>query len=230
MKSLLRKLSYDEILMLEKQGCSCGDWNDVFVSDAFSVGYISNVSFSGHVELGVFGGEILLPGGVRKHSGIRNAVLHNVTVGNDCVIENVNNYIANYSIGDNTVIINIDCMFTDGVAAFGNGVKVSVMDETGGREVMISDKLSAHQAYIMALYRQAESGREDEGTGALLFGKTCIGHRVCGAECEHSQCRLYPQCTHWRLCDGARSIEAVQRRYQQQCRRAGACGRWGYHG
>ena len=153
MKSLLRKLSYDEILMLEKQGCSCGDWNDVFVSDAFSVGYISNVSFSGHVELGVFGGEILLPGGVRKHSGIRNAVLHNVTVGNDCVIENVNNYIANYSIGDNTVIINIDCMFTDGVAAFGNGVKVSVMDETGGREVMISDKLSAHQAYIMALYR-----------------------------------------------------------------------------
>ena len=164
MKSLLRKLSDDEILMLEKQGCSCGDWNDVFVSDAFSVGYISNVSFSGHVELGVFGCEILLPGGVRKHSGIRNAVLHNVTVGNDCVIENVNNYIANYSIGDNTVIINIDCMFTDGVAAFGNGVKVSVMDETGGREVMISDKLSAHQAYIMALYRHrpkvAEKMRE----------------------------------------------------------------------
>ena len=151
MKSLLRKLSDDEILVLEKQGCSCSDWSDVFVSDAFSVGYISNVSFSGHVELGAFGGEILLPGGVRKHSGIRNAVLHNVTVGNDCVIENVNNYIANYSIGDNTVIINIDCMFTDGVAAFGNGVKVSVMDETGGREVMINDKLSANQAYIMSL-------------------------------------------------------------------------------
>ena len=33
------------------------------------------------------------------------------------------------------------------------GLEVSVLNETGGREVMIHDRLSAHQAYIMALYR-----------------------------------------------------------------------------
>ena len=28
-----------------------------------------------------------------------------------------------------------------------------MLNETGGREVLINDKLSAHQAYILALYR-----------------------------------------------------------------------------
>ena len=40
----------------------------------------------------------MLPGGIRKHSGLRNATLHNVTVGDDTLIENVSNYIANYDI------------------------------------------------------------------------------------------------------------------------------------
>ena len=39
------------------------------------------------------------------------------------------------------------------LSSFGNGVEVAVLNETGGREVPISDKLSAHLAYIMALYR-----------------------------------------------------------------------------
>ena len=41
----------------------------------------------------------------------------------------------------------------DGQSEFGNGVEVSVLNEMGGREVPISNKLSAHLAYIMALYR-----------------------------------------------------------------------------
>ena len=36
---------------------------------------------------------------------------------------------------------------------FGNGVEVNVLNETGGREVLINDKLSAHFAYIYSLYR-----------------------------------------------------------------------------
>src|SRR5690606_30447703 len=34
-----------------------------------------------------------------------------------------------------------------------NGVQVNVLNETGGREVHINDKLSAHFAYIYSLYR-----------------------------------------------------------------------------
>ena len=44
-------------------------------------------------------------------------------------------------------------MFNDEDAVFGNGVEVSVLNETGGREVMIYDRLTAQIAYIMALYR-----------------------------------------------------------------------------
>ena len=95
----------------------------------------------------------MLPGGIRKHSGLRHVTLHNVTVGDNCCIENIQNYIANYEIGHDTFIENVDIILVDGVSKFGNGVEVSVLNETGGREVLINDKLSAHQAYILALYR-----------------------------------------------------------------------------
>jgi hypothetical protein len=79
--------------------------------------------------------------------------LHNVTIGNGCYIKNVHNYIANYMIGEETYIENVDNIVVDGKTRFGNGVEVSVLNETGGREVAISDKLSAQLAYIMAMYR-----------------------------------------------------------------------------
>jgi hypothetical protein len=69
------------------------------------------------------------------------------------VIENVQNYIANYTIGDNCFIQNVDVILVDGITTFGNGVQVNVLNETGGREVHINDKLSAHFAYIYSLYR-----------------------------------------------------------------------------
>ena len=44
-------------------------------------------------------------------------------------------------------------MLVEGKATFGNNVEVSVLNETGGREVPIYDGLSASLAYIIALYR-----------------------------------------------------------------------------
>ena len=101
----------------------------------------------------MFEDEFQLAGGVRKHAGLSYVVLHNVTVGDNCLIENVKNYIANYDIGESTFIENVDIILVDKKSRFGNGVEVSVLNETGGREVVIHDHLSAHQAYIMALYR-----------------------------------------------------------------------------
>lgn len=79
--------------------------------------------------------------------------LHNVSVGDNCCIENIQNYIANYEIGSDTFIENVDIILVDRLSTFGNGVEVAVLNETGGREVLMNDKLSAHQAYILALYR-----------------------------------------------------------------------------
>ena len=52
--------------------------------------------------------------------------------------ENIQNYIANYEIGHDTFIENVDIILVDGVSKFGNGVEVSVLNETGGREVLIN--------------------------------------------------------------------------------------------
>ena len=148
-----RRLTEAERDMLQAQNCTAVDWNDVLVCDDFSPEYVRYTRFSGTVRLGSFSKEFELPGGMKKHSGLYHATLHNVTVGNDCCIENVKNYIANYRIGDDVFIENVDIILTDGVSSFGNGVEVSVLNETGGREVMIYDRLTAQIAYVMALYR-----------------------------------------------------------------------------
>ena len=148
-----RKLTEEEINRLKDQSCLADDWGQVEVAEHFSTEYVHHTRFSGHVRLGVFQKEFMLPGGIGKHSGLRHVTLHNVTVGDNCCIENIQNYIANYEIGEDTFIENVDILLVDGISTFGNGVEASVLNETGGREVPINDKLSAHLAYIMALYR-----------------------------------------------------------------------------
>lgn len=148
-----RKLTSCEIEILKANACTAVDWNDIDVSEDFSPEYVFHTRFSGKVRMGAFRREFEMAGGIRKHSGLYHTTLHNVTIGDNCCIENVNNYIANYVIGHDTFIENVDIILTDGMTSFGNGVEVSVLNETGGREVMIYDRLTAQIAYIMALYR-----------------------------------------------------------------------------
>lgn len=148
-----RKLTVQEIQLLKEHSCTAENWADIEVATDFTPDYIYYTRFSGKVRLGVFEGEFTLAGGMKKHAGLYHTTLHNVTVGDHCCIENVKNYIANYIIGNHVFIENVDIILVDGKSRFGNGVEVAVLNETGGREVMIHDRLSAHQAYIMALYR-----------------------------------------------------------------------------
>lgn len=148
-----RSLTAAEIEQLQNQGCTADSWNNILVHPDFLTHHISHVSFSGNVKLGVFTGTHTLSGGVVKHSGIRNAAIHSCQIGDNSCIENVHGYIANYAIGCNVIIQNLHLMYVEGVSNFGNGVEASVLNETGGREVMINDKLSAHFAYILSFYR-----------------------------------------------------------------------------
>ena len=149
----MRQLTTAEIQRLESQTCSAEDWSLVLISDESSLKYIRGVRFSGDIRLGSFQKSFEMPGGIHKHTGIFNATLHNVSIGDDCCIENIKNYIANYYIADNCFIENVDIILCDGPTSFGNGVEVCVLNETGGREVTIHDQLTAHEAYIEAMYR-----------------------------------------------------------------------------
>ena len=148
-----RPLTRAEVDQLISFGCRAEDWGTVETSDPESLKYIRNVRFSGTVRFGKFEAQFTLPGGLHKHAGIRNATLHNVTIGDNSLVENVTDYIANYDIGHDTYIENVDLIFVDGNCSFGNGVEVSVLNETGGREVKIYDRMSAQIAYVLAMYR-----------------------------------------------------------------------------
>ena len=148
-----RHLTSKEIEQLERQLCTASDWDRVLVSENFTPDHVFSSRFTGDIRLGAFEGEFSLAGGMKKHAGLYHVTLHNVEVGDNCCIESVNNYIANYRIGHDTFIENVDIILCDGESSFGNGVEVSVLNETGGREVTIFDRLSAQQAYVMALYR-----------------------------------------------------------------------------
>ena len=148
-----RALTAEEIAVLKEQSCTCSEWERVRVTDGFNPKYVRYTRFSGEIRLGRFDASFTLPGGMKKHSGLYHATLHNVTIGDNCCVENVKNYIANYIIGEDTFIENVDIILVDAPTTFGNGVQVSVLNETGGREVTIYDRLSSQQAYVMALYR-----------------------------------------------------------------------------
>ena len=148
-----KQLTAEQIDFLVSRGCRAEDWSTVFSSDSDSLKYIRDVRFSGTVKFGRFTEVFTLPGGVKKHSGLRDCTLHNVTVGDDTLVENVTNYVANYDIGSNTYIENVDLIVCEGPCSFGNGVEVSVLSETGGREVKIYERLSAQIAYVLAMYR-----------------------------------------------------------------------------
>ena len=148
-----RKLTAGEIGQLEQQGCTAEDWELVSVHPEVNVKYIRATRLSGQCRIGRFEKAFTLAGGMHKHSGLFHVTLHNVTVGDDCCIENIKNYIANYDIEADSFIENVDIILVDGETSFGNGVEVSVLNETGGREVTIHDQMTAQEAYMQAMYR-----------------------------------------------------------------------------
>jgi NDP-sugar pyrophosphorylase family protein len=148
-----RKLTGAEIKALTANNCICDNWNKVLVREGFDPSRCQNVTFSGNVKLGSFKKSNTDKSGVSLRCGISNAHIHNCTVGSNVLICNIGDYIANYTIGDDVVIKNCGKIYTEGVSTFGNGTEVAVLNETGGRSVRIWDRLSAHEAYIIALYR-----------------------------------------------------------------------------
>ena len=116
-----RAITELEIEQLQAQHCTADDWVNVQVKEGFDARYVQDAHFSGQIRLGVFEREFELPGGVKVHSGINHAMIHNCQVGDNCHLYNIHNYIANYRIGNNTCIENVNAVLVDGVSQFGNG-------------------------------------------------------------------------------------------------------------
>lgn len=148
-----RNLNPQEISSLERQGCRCADWGAIQVAEPFAPENYRNVWLAGTVFLGSAKGECVRTNGLHMPYGVYDATIQNCTIGPRVLINKVGNYISDYDIEEDTIIENVGRIAMTGPSTFGNGVEVSVLNETGGREVPIYDHLSAHIAYMLAMYR-----------------------------------------------------------------------------
>lgn len=145
-----RSLTFEEIEILESNSCWAEDWSRVeVVEDGFQAKFFHRVMFYGDVQLGSVQKEVEITKGFAKHSGINDATLRNVTVGNDCLIEKVGNYINNYTIGDDCLISNISVMETTEGATYGEGNLISVLNEVGDGNVIFFHDLNSQFAAFM---------------------------------------------------------------------------------
>ena len=147
-----RLLSEEEIGILEENGCRAEDWTSINVAEDFMPNHIYNVSFYGDITLGIFEKNIEVSNGFNKHSGIKNATLRNVAIGDNCLIENIGNFINNYVIGDECYISNVNTIETMEGATFGQGNMISVLNEVGDGNVILFDKLTSQMAALMVKY------------------------------------------------------------------------------
>jgi len=147
-----RNLTNEEIGVLEGQGCFCENWQNVEVAQNFDAKFCKNAHFSGNVKIGETGKKIQVSA-VEKRSGIFNAHIHNCTIKDGVYISNIGTHIANYEIGDDTVIENTGTIEVRAKSFFGNGTEVSVLNEAGGRSIPIFAGMSAQFAYFLVFYR-----------------------------------------------------------------------------
>ncbi|WP_455070829.1 DUF4954 family protein [Prevotella histicola] len=145
-----RSLTFEEIDTLERNSCWAEDWSRVEVAEeGFQAKYFHRVMFYGDIRLGSFQKNIEIAKDFVKHSGINDATLRNVTVGDDCLIEKVGNYINNYAIGNDCLISNISVMETTEGASYGEGNLISVLNEVGDGNVILFHDLNSQFAAFM---------------------------------------------------------------------------------
>ncbi|MBR1689025.1 MAG: DUF4954 family protein [Prevotella sp.] len=144
-----RQLTQEEIGVLEANSCWAEDWSRVEVAEAFKPYAFHRVLFYGDIRLGSFDKQVEVSKGFVKHAGINNATLRNVVIGNDCLIENVGNYINNYTIGNDCYISNICTMETIEGATYGEGHVVSVLNEMGDGNLILFHDLNSQLAAFM---------------------------------------------------------------------------------
>lgn len=152
-----RPLTSEEIEVLRSNDCWAEDWTSINVSEDFKPNFMHRVMLYGEVNIGAFNKNVEVSQGFVKHSGINNATLRNATIGDDCLIENVGNFINNYNIGDDCYISNISTMETTEGATYGEGNLVSVLNEVGeGNVILFSDLNSQLAAFMVKHFSDKE--------------------------------------------------------------------------
>ena len=134
----MRAAGIIEIYELERRGCSASDWSRVYIEPECDLSRISNVSFSGRVEIGA----------IRE---LRNAAITDCRIGADSSIRNIGGCLRGLKIGRGVTIADCGIIESEPETTYGLGSEVAVLDETGGRPAFLYPGLSAQVATLMTM-------------------------------------------------------------------------------
>ena len=208
-----RQLTQEEIQVFKTNGCWAEDWARVMVDEAFRPYNFHRVMFYGDIRLGRFEKQVEVAKGFFKHSGINDATLRNVSVGNDCLIEKIGIFINNYTIGDDCYISNVSTMETLEGANYGAGSVISVLNEMGDGNVVLFRELNSQLAAFMvkhhndkALVNRLKQLIDDEvristpdrgiiGNNVKIINTKDITNTIIKGDCEISGAARLNECT-----------------------------------
>ena len=206
-------MTQEEIAVLENNSCWAENWENVQVAENFSPYGFHRVVFYGDIRLGVFEKQVEVTKGFTKRAGINDATLRNVTVGDNCLIEKVGNFINNYTIGDDCYISNISTMETTEGATYGEGHLVSVLNEMGDGNVILFRDLNSQLASLMVKHfgdkqlkdklmrlvneeiRFTQPERGTLGNGVKIINSKEITNTVVNDDCEINGAARLSDCT-----------------------------------
>ena len=157
-----RYLTKEEINRLLSQNCYADSWTGITVKEGFSPENIFNTRFDGKIKLGINSGTIEVEKNISKKCGIYNSAVSNCDIGDNVYISDVKN-LSNYIIEGNVAISNTGSLIVTEESAFANGTEIEVLNEGGGRELPIFDRLSSQIGYLTVLYRH-----DKDFTGKIL--------------------------------------------------------------
>jgi NDP-sugar pyrophosphorylase family protein len=153
----LRELFKPEIALLEALGNTARDWSRVRVADGFNPRRVRNCELSGDIVFGRFNEYVPLADGVEVVAGVSNSALCDCVIGHNAVVKDVR-LLANYVVGEGAVVADCGRVVCSAGATFGNGRRVPVALESGGREIEVFAELDVELATLAArpLDRRAE--------------------------------------------------------------------------
>ncbi len=141
MAELYRNLTTEEISIMQQNGCYSQSWDKIMVQDGFNARFFRDATFIGECFLG------------RQRSaefGIYRSTIDTCEVEDDVRISDVTGKISNCRICCDAVISGVGNISFSAGCSGGAGVRVSTINEAGGREVTIYPGLSAQCAYLQA--------------------------------------------------------------------------------
>ncbi len=144
-----RQLARREIEQLEALGNSCADWTRVRVADGFDPRSVRHSSFHGDVVLGRFREPATLGDGVQVPSGVYGSTVADSCVGHNALVRDVG-LLARSVVGESARVVRCGSVACDRGTTFGNGQRLPIVMEPGGRDVAVYAELTVAVAAVLA--------------------------------------------------------------------------------